>query len=142
LITSGTVAPSLRPLADIAATESVDLADALGGADQLSAQQRLIVEDLVSVGIVLRATLARFLQTDGGDPELAARVGTLVGQRRASVALLGLQRVAREVEVGLSEERLLAAEQAAGRSLRAFITITPSECASNAPQRDVGSDDA
>jgi hypothetical protein len=97
LVASGTVTPALQPLIDIGATEAVELAEALGGPENLSAQQRLVIEDLASVGIVLRATLAAFLQTPGGDSDLASRVGTLAGQRRSSVALLGLERVARDV---------------------------------------------
>jgi hypothetical protein len=109
---SGTVAPALEPLLDIAATEALELAEALGGPEHLSAQQRLLVEDLAAVGLVLRAELATFLQTN--DHELAARVGTLAGQRRTSVALLGLHRVALDLPEVLSEERLAAARAAAG----------------------------
>jgi hypothetical protein len=111
---TGTVAPALQPLLDIAATESLELADALGGPEYLSAQQRLLIEDMAAVGIALRATLAAFLQQPGGDAELASKIGTLAATRRASVALLGLQRVARDIVEDLSPERLRAARTAAG----------------------------
>ena len=40
--------------------------------------------------------MGRFVQGDG-DPELASRVATLAGARRASLQALGLSRVAKEV---------------------------------------------
>ncbi len=92
---SGTVAKSLRPLVAIAETEAAELMAALGGSEEVSEMRRLIVEDLVAVGMVLRAELARFLQT--GEPDAGARVSTLANTRRASLAALGLDRVATPV---------------------------------------------
>ena len=92
---SGTVSESLRPLLEIAEEEAAELVSALGGPDEISPQRRAIVEDLVAVGVVLRAELTRFLQS--GDPDAGARVGTLAGARRASLSALGLERRAREV---------------------------------------------
>jgi hypothetical protein len=114
LIKSGTIAPGFETLPHVAASEASDLKDALGGADALSPQQALVIGDLVSVGIVLRAMLAAFLQKPGGDPDLASRIGTLVSTRRSSVALLGLARVALDIPEELSEARLAAAAAAAG----------------------------
>lgn len=98
---TGTLADSLRALglAEAAEVEAADLTDALGGGESLSAQRRLVIEDLVRVGLVMRGELARYLQS--GDSDAGARVGTLAGQRRASLALLGLD--ARRDEVSLDE---------------------------------------
>jgi hypothetical protein len=114
LVASGTITPALRPLVDIAATEALELSESLGGPENLSAQQRLVIQDLASVGIVLRATLAAFLQKPGGDSDLASRVGTLAGQRRSSVALLGLESVARDVPSLSDYSASRAAEGRAG----------------------------
>jgi hypothetical protein len=57
----------------------------------------MLVEDVARVGIVLRAELTRYAKS--ADPDAAARVGTLAGARRASLALLGLERHAREVSL-------------------------------------------
>ena len=40
--------------------------------------------------------MARFLQGDG-DPELASRVASITGARRASLQALGLERASREI---------------------------------------------
>ena len=93
---SGTVTPALRPLLKIAGEESADLIDALGGPDQVTPQQRALVEDLAAAGIVLRATLMQYVQ--GAEGSHAQRIGTLVSVRRASLMALGLDRVANEVQ--------------------------------------------
>jgi hypothetical protein len=51
---SGSVAPALRPLLDIAETEAVELMDSLGGPDRVTPQRRILVEDVTAVGMVLR----------------------------------------------------------------------------------------
>ena len=94
---SGTVAPPLWPLLEIAEQEAEELLAALGGPDRLTPQRRLIVEDLVAVGIALRAELARYMQAQDGDA--AARVGTLANSRRASLAALGLERLETEIDL-------------------------------------------
>jgi len=97
LARDGELAPSLRPLLPIAAEEAYELTEALGGLASVSPQRRAIIEDIVAVGIVLRATLARFLQTR--DHELGSKVGTLASARRASLQALGLERVAKELDL-------------------------------------------
>jgi hypothetical protein len=94
---SGTVSESLRPLLEIAEQESSELLEALGGVEHVSPQRRVLVEDAVAVGMVLRAELARYLQA--GDADAGARVGSLANARRASLAALGLERHAREVDL-------------------------------------------
>jgi hypothetical protein len=107
---NGTVAGSLRPLVPLAREEAYQLTEALGGPDAVSPQRRVLIDDLTAVGIVLRATLALFLQN--GDPELASKVGTLAGARRASLQALGLDRVAKEIDLRDYLEQ--AAENRAG----------------------------
>jgi hypothetical protein len=71
--------------------------EALGGDDRVSPQRRAIVEDAARVGVVLRCVLARFLQREEPDLEAAGKIGTLASARRAALAAVGLERVAREV---------------------------------------------
>jgi hypothetical protein len=85
---SGIVAPSLQPLVDIAEEEMAALVASLGGVDALSAQQRALLEDVVSVGVVLRGELSRYLTQN--DAEAGVRVGSLANSRRSSLCQLGL----------------------------------------------------
>ena len=87
---SGIVAPSLQPLVDVAEEEMAALVTSLGGLDALSAQQRALLEDVVSVGVVLRGELSRYLTLN--DPEAGARVGSLANSRRSTLVALGLKR--------------------------------------------------
>ncbi len=84
----GEVKPSLRGAVRQAELELVELFDALGGVNRLTPTTRAVVEDAVSVGLVLRGELGRYLQS--GDHDAASRVGTLASARRQSFALLGL----------------------------------------------------
>ena len=95
LARSGVVAPALQPIVRVAADEAAELFAALGGIDHVSEQKRILVEDLVAVGIALRGQLQLYLQ--GADGEVAGRIGTLAGARRASLVALGLERHVREV---------------------------------------------
>jgi hypothetical protein len=110
---SGQVPPHLRDLIEGAHVEVADLIDALGGPDAVSPQRRALVHDACRVGLILRAELLRYIQTGEGDS--AARVGTLTGQRRATLQALGLDRVSREVDLN-SYLREHAAEKARRRA--------------------------
>lgn len=57
----------------------------------------MLIEDAVALGIALRGQLAIYLRAQDG--EVASRVGTLVGQRRQSLAALGLERVSKELDL-------------------------------------------
>jgi hypothetical protein len=85
---SGIVSPSLQPLVDIAEEEMAALVASLGGVDTLSAQQRALLEDVVSVGVVLRGELSRYLTQN--DAEAGVRVGSLANSRRSTLVALGL----------------------------------------------------
>ena len=87
------VRPELRPLLEAARAEAESLLDALG--PDPSPQRRILVEDLVRVGLALRGQAIRYAQT--GEPEAASRVGSLAAVRRASLQALGLDRVAQQV---------------------------------------------
>lgn len=93
----GIVAPSLRPALLAAEAECADVLEALGGADHVSPQRRVIVEDLARVGVALRGTLAAYVRTE--DPELASKVGSLASVRRALLTAIGLERVTRELDL-------------------------------------------
>jgi len=94
----GTVSESLKACAVLAQEEALALTDALGGADALSEQRMVLIQDTARLGLVLRAVMARFLQGDG-DPELASRVASITGARRASLQALGLDRVSKELDL-------------------------------------------
>ncbi len=61
LRSTGAVSPALMPLFEVAEAENQELLDAIGG-DSASPQRRAILGDVVRVGMVLRAELARYLQ--------------------------------------------------------------------------------
>lgn len=111
---SGTVSESIRALGlvDAAQAEAVDLLDALGGEEHVSPQRRVLIDDVARIGLVMRAELARYVQK--GDADAAGRVGTLAGQRRSSLAALGLdvRRVERDLDEYLA--RRTPAERANG----------------------------
>jgi hypothetical protein len=53
------------------------------------------------VGLLLRALVARFVQSGGEGPrnaDLASRIGTLAGVRRSGLVAIGLERVAKPVQ--------------------------------------------
>lgn len=95
---TGTVSPSLKPYAVQTIEEADALALALGGAEHVSPQRLVLIQDCARVGLVMRAVLARFLQGDG-DPELASKVATMASTRRALLSALGLERVEKELDL-------------------------------------------
>ena len=90
----GLVADSMLPLVAAAEDEVRAIIVALGGDENVSEQERAIVEDFARVGVVLRGELARYV---AGDSKAGQTVGTLAGIRRASLVALGLQRRAKEI---------------------------------------------
>ena len=105
----GTVSESLKACAALAQEEALGLVNALGGVEHVSEQRMVLIQDTVRLGLVLRAVMVRFLQGDG-DPELASKVGTLASARRASLQALGLERVAKEVDLPAYLERRASEE--------------------------------
>ena len=91
----GTVSESLKGCAALAQEEALALTAALGGVERVSEQRLILIQDTARLGLVLRAVIARFLQ-GAGDPELASRVASIAGARRASLQALGLERVAKD----------------------------------------------
>jgi len=91
----GLVADSLKPLATEMGRELGDLLADKG--DAVTAAERLILEDVARVGLLLRSLFAVYLETQ--DPEIASKVSSLAGQRRASLVAVGLERRARPITV-------------------------------------------
>ena len=87
----GLVSDPLKPLASQAEQELGELLADKGEA--VTAAERVILEDLARLGLLLRAEFARYLETQA--PDAAARVTALAGQRRASLQAVGLERRAR-----------------------------------------------
>ena len=90
-----TVRYELRPLMAAGAGESVALLEAMGCAQHVSPQVRIACEDFGRLGAVLRGLVQRWGET--GDPEIASRVASVASARRGLLALIGLERVARDV---------------------------------------------
>jgi hypothetical protein len=88
----------LKACAVLAQKEALGLVSALGGVDNISEQRLVLIQDVARLGLVLRAVMARFLQGDG-DPELASRVASITSARRSSLVALGLERVAKELDL-------------------------------------------
>ena len=110
----GDVKASLAPFVAEAHLEAAALIQALGG-DTVSPQRRVVVSDLVRVGVALRGELRRYMRTE--DPDCASRVGTLAGVRRASLVALGLdeRRVEHDLKGYLEAQR--AAQAAPGEEI-------------------------
>jgi hypothetical protein len=91
----GLIAESLKPLASQAELELGEL-HADKGAD-VTAAERVVLEDVARLGLILRAEFARYMES--GDQTAAARVTALAGQRRSSIAAVGLERRSREIQL-------------------------------------------
>lgn len=114
VVREGTISEKLRPYALQAAEEATFLAPAIGGLEA-SEQRQVLAEDIGRLGLVLRVLVAKFLQGEG-DPELATKISTIVGQRRQSLVALGLERFEHDaLNVG-SYQAALAAQERAGRA--------------------------
>src|SRR3989442_14788790 len=70
---------------------------AFGGVDAVTPMRRQLVEDVIALGIAMRATTAAYLQT--GDGELASRLATLANARRQNLMTLGLEHSTREISL-------------------------------------------
>jgi len=92
---TGTLRPELLPLLGTAEVEAVELLDALGGPDRVSPQRRALIEDTARLGLVMRASLVRFMQS--GDGDSGGRVNAAAAARRANLVALGLDRVMKDV---------------------------------------------
>ena len=130
----GLVTARLRPFLQAAEAECADVLESLGGADHVSAQKRVIAEDLARVGVVLRGTLAQYLRTE--DPELASKVGSLASVRRGLVTVLGLERVSKELDL----RAYLQQRSAENRSGEAIATDPDPKSAGAASSASVATD--
>jgi len=94
----GLVCARMMPLVEDAGLEARDVIHGLGGPEEISPQQSVLVEDLVRLGVVTRALMGLLLSGDGDPAELAGRLSTLVAQRRQLLQTLGLHRFERELD--------------------------------------------
>lgn len=94
LAREGLVVPALLPGMREALAEAAEILDAIGGHD-VSPQRRAMVGDFARLGAIVRAEVAAYL--GGPERERAGTIGSLVGQRRALLAQLGLERFERDV---------------------------------------------
>ncbi len=101
----GEVSEAIKPLLPIAEAEALDLAESMGGLDGLSAQEGLIIKDTARLGLLVTAMFSLFATSPS--PDIATRLGTLLGQRRNHLVSLGLGRRAKPVptlaELGMVE---------------------------------------
>jgi hypothetical protein len=98
---TGALSWRLRDFCAAAHAEGEEIAEALGGYDALTPQVRAVLRDLVRLGTLTSALLARALQREPEDLDLEVvqRVGALVNGRRQLFALLGLERLERPLTV-------------------------------------------
>jgi hypothetical protein len=94
---SGTVPEHLLPFLESAELEAGEFIEASGGPDMVSPKVKAILEDTARMGLVLRAELARYIQT--GDSDAGSRVGTLASARRASLVAIGLERFEKTLDL-------------------------------------------
>jgi hypothetical protein len=99
---TGTVPPGAAGFLASARDEAADLIVAAGGPDRISPQRRALIEDTARLGLALRALLAGFIQGGATDGELASRLSSLAGARRANLIAVGLDRFATDAP-GLDE---------------------------------------
>lgn len=90
----GTISESLNRFASQAEAE---LAELLGDKPDASASETLILRDVARLGLLLRSEFAAYLEHR--DERAAQRVTALVGQRRAALQAVGLERRARELDL-------------------------------------------
>jgi hypothetical protein len=132
------VTEQLRPFLAEATAECADVLEALGGVDRVSPQQRILAEDLARLGVAIRGTLAAYLKSE--DPDLASRLGTLTGARRASLVVLGLERLEHEVPSLEAYLRAKARENRSDEAIEPGSDTLPADAASSASRGNQGSE--
>jgi hypothetical protein len=90
---TGATPESWRPYAIDAEIEAAGFIAALGG--DPSEQRIALIHDLARAGVLVRALIARTLQSNAIDLEIVAKISTLLGVRRQGLIALGLDRVER-----------------------------------------------
>ena len=97
----GLIAEALRPLCKLAEQELEELVSDAGGPDEITASRRMLLEDAVVLGVMVRAETQRFLATH--DPTATERLATWINSRRANLVAAGLERQAKDVTPSLDE---------------------------------------
>lgn len=95
----GDYPPAIRPFVVDMEREAGALLQHLGGEENVSEVQLALVRDAVIAGATLGVALARVVQTGGQDDEAMAKISGLVGARARVFSMLGLQRVAKEIDL-------------------------------------------
>jgi hypothetical protein len=138
---SGTLSTSLRPFASQAVEESLGFLQALGGDEESVSEQRLaLVQDAARAGLMMRALMAKVLQSDEPDGDAISKICSLINARRANLVAIGLERRERDLDVNEYLARK-AAEDRAGATIEAkpepsgAITTTPAESGAPEPSR-------
>jgi hypothetical protein len=122
---SGTLSASLRPFAAQAIEESLGFLQALGGDEEGVSEQRMaLVQDAARAGLVMRALMAKVLQSDEPDGDAISKICSLINARRANLVAIGLERRERELDVNEYVARK-AAEDRAGATIETKSEPSP-----------------
>jgi hypothetical protein len=106
-------APGLKPIVRASEEEMLDLvADLTGGGtiEDLPAGKRLLLESAMQTVVASRALFAMFIETR--DCELASRMATQATTLHRALVTLGLERVARELDLTTYLEQKAAQDRA------------------------------
>jgi hypothetical protein len=91
----GYVRPVAQPFLRDAERQTAGIIAALGGDGAVSEQKLALLADAAVCGVVLRCEAMKYLAD--GDQVAAARVGSLASTRAKLLALVGVERIARDV---------------------------------------------
>ncbi len=94
---TGVVSPELEPVVALRRRQYAEMADDLGGRDQITSLQTAVLDGWLAVQVIADVQFARLLQDPRAD-RLPATLATLVNSARANLLALGLERRVREVE--------------------------------------------
>jgi hypothetical protein len=113
---AGTYPVAIRPFVNDMEREAHALLQHLGGEGNASEVQLALVRDAAIAGATLAVAFARLVQRGGEDDEAMAKIAGLVGTRTRILQALGLQRIAKELDLSAYlRERETAREPADGQ---------------------------
>jgi hypothetical protein len=137
---SGTLSASLRPFASQAVEESLGFLQALGGDEEGVSEQRIaLVQDAARAGLMMRALMAKVLQSDEPDGDAISKICSLINARRANLTAIGLDRVSQEIDlVAHIEAHEACAQQPI--DAKSEPVHEPSSVAATAPAEDGASE--
>lgn len=111
----GVVAEALLPHLQDASGETADLIEAIGE-ENVTARQRLLLDDLARLRVLLSGEMGRYLESP--TPEAAAKLVPLINAHRAVLASLGLEGLEKHTDPDVDdyEQALNEIEEAAASS--------------------------